>query len=488
MSKENTKNFEVPMKEKLIFAAADIYGGGGAALIGAVYFCYLVAMGIGTVWAGSIIAIARIWDAVTDPVMGVIGDNTRTKWGRRRPYIFFGGMAIIASLAFLFLPLQGLSIKALKIVIYLLAYMCYNTLSTIINVSYSSLSTELATNPRETTQVNSLRLVFSMVASGAIMVGGTYLMDMFLNSQINVTALYLILVFGFGSVFTIPLILAGLFTNERVKIPKEKSALTIKTFVKPFSVKAFVYLLIAYLCAYVCSDLLSTNIVYFANYALDIGVGGAVLLAIILVCTGLTLPIYYKLMAKGLSKPFLFRVGIPVYILGIILLTMVPTSSKIVVIAFCIIVGLGMGGSQMLPWIIFPDVVDIAELKLGNRPTGSFSGIMTFTKKCSSAIAIFLSGLVLKLIGFNEPVADEVTGKIDYTQYAQTDGAILGIKLLIMVSVFVFMTLAFIYIRKLKLTTKRTYEIRNLIEKRNNGEEYTEEEKETYKMIEKELF
>lgn len=487
MKKANT-NYQVPMKEKMIFASADLYGGGAAALVNALYFAFLVAMDVGTVWAGAIVAISRIWDAITDPLMGVIGDNTRTKWGRRRPFIFCGGLIIMISFAFLFLPMQGVSSRAIKVIVYLLAYLFYSTLSTVINVSYSSFSTELSTNPKETTQINSFRLLFSMVSSGISAIGGTFLLDKFISGQINIYTIYLIVVLGFGLLYTLPLILTGIYAKERVTLPKAKSTFTFKTFITPLKVKAFVYLLLGYLFAYVCMDLLSTNIVYFANYALDINIGGAIILAIIMVVTFLTLPVYYKLMSKGIAKPFLFRIGIPIYILGIVLLTMVPLKNTAIAITFCIIIGLGMGGSQMLPWIIFPDVVDVAELKLGHRPTGSFSGVMTFTKKTSSAIAIFLSGLVLRLIGFNEPVADEVTGLIDYEKFVQTDTAIWGIKLLIMVSVVIFMTTAFFAMRKLNLNQNTSLKVRYLIDKRNRGEELNEQDQKDYEQIEKTLF
>ncbi len=478
----------VSMKEKLIFASADLFGGGSNSLIGAIYFCYLVSMGVGTAAAGAIIMIARLWDAVTDPLMGVISDNTRSKWGRRRPYIFFGGLFVIGAFALLFLPLNSMSSTTAKILIYTFGYVVYNTLSTVIAVSYSSMSTEIATSAKETTQVNTLRLLFSMCSGGVATVGGTFLLEQYLSGQFNATTLYLIIVLGFGMLYTIPLILTGLYTHERVELPKEKSAFHVSTFVKPFKVKAFLMLLGGYLAAYVCMDLVSTNIVYFSNYALTANVGGSVILAVVMVCTGLTLPLYYYLMGKGYAKPVLFRIGIPLYIAGIALLTMVNTSSVILVLLFCVIVGVGMGGSQLLPWIIFPDVVDVAELKFKERPTGSFSGVMTFTKKCSSAIAIFLSGLVLKLVNFNEPVADPITGKTNYADFVQPESAIWGIKIMLLVVVAVFMISAFIAMSKLKLSHDRTEIVRKLVEKDRAEIPYTEEEQKEYDSIKKDLF
>ena len=479
---------KVSLREKLIFAAGDLYGGGAPSLINALYFGYLVAMGVGTVWAGAIVAIGRVWDAVSDPIMGVLSDNTRTKWGRRRPYILFGGMLIIASFAFLFLPMPGASEKTLKIIVYLFAYLFYNTLSTVIGISYTSFSAELATTPRETTQVNTLRLIFSMFSSALATVGGAYLLTQFIEGNMNVNTLYFIVVFGFGAAYTIPCILTGLFTRERVVLPETKSTFTVNTFVEPFRVRAFVYLLIGYLFAYVCMDLLTTNVVYFASYALAIDVGGEIILAIIVGVIFVTLPLYYLLLARGVSKPFLFRIGIPVYILGIVLLTMVPLTSMKLLIIFCVLVGLGMGGSQLLPWVIFPDIIDIAELKLANRPTGSFSGVMIFMKKTSSAIAIFLSGVVLRFVGFNEPKADELTGTIDYADFVQPASAVLGLKLLIAVSVLIFMSIAYFAIRKLKLTTAISERVRELIEKRNRGEKFDEKDKRDYEQISRDFF
>ena len=72
--------------ERGFFAFADLYGGGGQALIGVLYLFFLTnVIGLRPALAGIVTLIAEIWDAISDPLMGVIGDNTRTKMGRRRP-------------------------------------------------------------------------------------------------------------------------------------------------------------------------------------------------------------------------------------------------------------------------------------------------------------------------------------------------------------------------------------------------------------------
>ena len=151
-----------------------------------------------------------------------------------------------------------------------------------------------------------------------------------------------------------------------------------------------------------------------------------------------------------------------------------------------------MSGCQMMPWIIFPDVVDVGELKLNDRPTGSFSGIMTFIKKSTSAIAIGISSFVLGLsfIGFIKPTTDYLTGEV--TKYPQPDSAVWGLRMIIMIPVIIFITLAYIFAKKLKLDPTTSHKIKEFIELQQEGklneESMSQEDWAIYKRIEKDLF
>ena len=93
--------------EKFFFAFADLYGGGGQALIGVLYFFFLTnVIGLEPILAGAVTLISEIWDAVSDPLMGIIGDNTRTSMGRRRPYIIISGCLLVVAFELIFLPVD----------------------------------------------------------------------------------------------------------------------------------------------------------------------------------------------------------------------------------------------------------------------------------------------------------------------------------------------------------------------------------------------
>ena len=168
--------------------------------------------------------------------------------------------------------------------------------------------------------------------------------------------------------------------------------------------KVFVY----FSCCPICSlspawTFITANIVFFADYGLKLSKSSSILLIIIMLSYAAVVPVHYKLLSKGFAKPKLFRMGIPLYILGIICICLYPAGAPFwPVPLFCVIIGVGMSGCQLIPWIPFPDVVDVGELKLKERIAGSFSGIMTFIRKASSAIAIAITSWVLGLdiVGF----------------------------------------------------------------------------------------
>ncbi|MGI6701804.1 MAG: MFS transporter [Christensenellales bacterium] len=484
---------KVPLKEKLFFGAADIFGGGAQALISTVFLVFLVNVGIDLKLAGVIVMISKLWDAVSDPMVGIISDNTRTKWGRRRPYMFAGGFLIIISLLLMFIPLHGMSNKVLKFSFYLFSYLFYCTVSTIIMVPYSSMSTEISTDYDEKTRVNTIRLIFSMASSGISALIPTELADRLNNGTMTITQFSIIMICVFGTFYCIPMVLAAIKCKERANIPQEKKKFSFKEFVRPLKVKAFVYLLIAYLFSYSCMDIITANIVFFTKFGLQIKMSSTVLLAVIMLSYAVTVPFLSVLMSKGWSKPKLMRTGIPLYIAGIVFLTVYPTIwfdiPEWPILIFCVMIGLGMSGCQMMPWIIFPDVIDVGELKLKDRPTGSFSGLMTFIKKTTSAIAIGITGLILDLTGFIEPVADQ-DGIV--SSVTQPLSAVLGLRIMILVTVVLFVSITYIYAKKLKLDPKRSRKVTYYIGLQNEGkldnEHMSEEDWRELKAIEEELF
>ncbi|MDR1939190.1 MAG: MFS transporter [Clostridiales bacterium] len=446
---------EIKPFERFCYALGDFFGGGAGGMITAVYVVYLAINGLNPGLAASIVMVAKIWDAISDPLMGVISDNARTKWGRRRPFIFAGGLLITFSLALLFIPLYTVQFTPFKYVVYLLAYLVFSTVSTVIGVPYSSLLTEMTADPAERNKMNTVRMVVSML-SGAISAGvPIILVEILQKGGMKVGAFSLMMIFGFGLLYGVPLVMTAVFTKERLPVPEEKNKFSIKEFVRPLKLKAFLLLVIMYFTAFTCMDLITANIIYMATYGLNVQkFSSFIILVVIMVAYAATIPLHNKLM-KTRSKAFLFRVGIPLYIVGIVSLCLYPKGfSDYLILPIAVLIGLGMSGCQLMPWYIFPDVVDLGELKFNKRNAGAFSGVMTFIRKSTSAVAIGLSGWVLELVKFKPPETDQLTGYV--TRFDQTEGAVWGLRLVIMIPVIVMTAAAFIAATKLKISPERS--------------------------------
>ena len=132
-----------------------------------------------------------------------------------------------------------------------------------------------------------------------------------------------------------------------------------------------------------------------------------------------------------------------------------------------LIMGLGFGGAQMMPWIIFPDTVDVGEMATGARQTGTYSGMMTLARKVGGGLAIGLSGWILEWCGYDSNLPK---GQL------QPQSALTATRLVLGISVAILITFALIASFKYKVNSEKLTRIRYFIEARKSGKKMTDEE------------
>lgn len=480
----------IPLGEKLLYGASDIFGNGMVVIVSMlilVYFNKIIGIGAGI--ASTIIMLAKIWDAISDPLMGNISDNSKFKMGRRKPFMLIGGALVIPALAFLFAPITGLS-NAMKIVFCTFSFLTYCTISTISQVPYMAMAGEISCDHIERDTANVIKLIFGMASAGLSYLIPSALFDMVIRDQLNLNTFYIIMVFGFGIVFSIPLIVGAFAIKERTpyEFEAKKKKFSFKSYTIPLKVKSFRYHLGMYITAFICMDIIAALAVYYCSDVLRgvelFGQEMTTLFVItpMMVVAALMLPVCYRIMKKH-SKQYAFRVFIPVYVLGALGLAVYPTSfHPIIVPISAVLMGIGLGGIQMIPWLIFPDTVDVAELKLGIRDTGSFSGLMTFTRKLATAIAIFLVGWGLSLSGL-------VEGTSETYRPDQPDSAIVAIRVMVIASTIVLMFLAFYFSKKYNVNNEKLLRISYFLnfQRENNLDALSDNEKQEMQALIEEL-
>ena len=126
-----------------------------------VFTFYFSAIGLPIQYIMTAFIIWSIWNAVNDPVMGLLSDRTKTRWGRRKPYIMIGTIPLVIIMTITWLPPTGnITISFVYLLIMLFAY---DTFETMIFVPHSCLFPELYTSVEERAEVNGYMIIFSVI-------------------------------------------------------------------------------------------------------------------------------------------------------------------------------------------------------------------------------------------------------------------------------------------------------------------------------------
>lgn len=494
----------VPLKEKLAYGIGGLMDGGGVSMMSCVMLAYMTKNGIAMTVASTIMMLAKLWDAITDPFMGFISDNTRGKWGRRKPYMFFGGISLFICIFFVFLPVRewGMSVGGFTAYIIIL-YLIWNTCSTVTQVPYCSMASDITPSFRERNNANTVKLVFTAIASGLGYVLPLVFIEALTNPdgtgflfmpQLSSVDFWLCMSIIFGTLFGGGLVICGIFVKERINPKTPKQKFNFKQFVNSYAVpyknRSYRWHIVMYVTAFMCMDIISALAVYYATdvwhgYELfGMKMSSLFIIAPLMVAAVIMFPLARVMMDKK-NKQFAFRMGLPFYIGGGIMLAVMDPSwaPPILVPIVALIMGLGFGGAQMMPWIIFPDTVDVAEMATGARPTGTYSGMMTLARKVGGALGVGMVGWIIGGLGYVENKSDDVAAYIP-----QSDKVLLTIRLVLGISVAVFITVALIASFRYKITSAKLTRIRYFIEARKSGKTLTDEESKEREALVAELY
>ena len=457
----------ITLREKLIFGSGDLFIGGSQVIMAFFYLRFLTdVVQISPALAGTVVLVSKIWDAVSDPVMGVITDNTRTRWGRRKPYFILAFFGIISSFILLWYPV-GFEDEIKKFLYVLLTYIYFSTVSTVCLVPYSSMSSEISTDYTERNTINGMRLFFSQLSSLLAAVLPLTIVDLFDDPATGWMAMAVV----FSIFYAIPWLLMFLFTHERVPLSDKKSTFELSTFIRPFQVRCFRKLIMMYFLAYLSMDVTAATFQYYMYYYLERKSETDLVIGTLLIAQVVLIPLVVYL-ANRFGKAEVFRYSIVIWLLGACLLAVYqPDWPDYAIYLIAAFVGSGVVGCVVMPWSIFPDVTDVGELRFGYRIAGSFSGVLTFSRKFSGAIGIFTVGLILQFSGYRAPIQEMQDGRFTEILQQQPESVITALQLIVFVVPMVLLVPAFFAARTYPLDKQTHGRLRRYLEFQRGQEE-----------------
>jgi GPH family glycoside/pentoside/hexuronide:cation symporter len=412
----------ISLTQKLPFLTKLIYGSGtyGLAAFGmlrqifyAIFLTDVVGLDPRLASLGALVGV--IWDAINDPLVGMLSDRVHSRWGRRRPFLLW--FTIPFALSFLILWWAPPWESQLALTGYVtLAFMLSDTLGTLVAVPYTAMTPEMTPDYDERTSLASYRMFFQLAASLTTALLAPSIVDAALVNGLSQQQGYLIVSGMFGTSAVLPLMLI-FFTVRYGELDAPLEApLDFKTAIRttwanvPFRFAAslnmlnwmaadLVALILPYFLLYwvASGDLTASVNLFGLNLSLEAGVLGLLILVAILVIP------FWSWLATRLSKRATYLIGVTPWLLAYAALIFIQPGQSNLILTISAFAGLGLATGYVLPEAIFPDVIEWDELLTRRRQEGIYYGIKNFFRKISGAFAFFLALQMLGWAGYQTP-------------------------------------------------------------------------------------
>jgi len=429
-------------EKRLPFWVKFLYGSGdwGISSIGmmrsifyAIYLTDVVGLEPRLASFGALVGI--VWDAVNDPLIGVISDRLHTKWGRRRPFLLW--FAIPFGLSFIILWSAPAWESQFALLIYVtISFMISDTLTTLVSVPFMSLTPELTPDYDERTSLTSFRSFFQLVGALSMVIAAPSIVDLVIKAGGSQQQGFMLVGAIFGAISAIPLLLIGLFIKE-TSTPEQQQALPfLETLKAAWKNIPFRYAVGLHMLNWSAVDMVAVTFPYFLLYwvaqgdllasihlfgfdlAYESGFFG-VLMLVCIVC----IP-FWLWLSRVRNKREAYAGGMVFWVAVTLLVYTIQPGQTNYLLLVAALAGIGVSAAYILPDSLFADVIEWDELRTGRRQEGIFYGIRTLIRKLTGALVIFTTLQALGWSGYVTPPEGVV-------QFMQSDSALSMIRLLV---------------------------------------------------------
>lgn len=405
----------VSLKEKIGYALGDAAAGGITWKVMSIAFplFFTNVFGLTVADTAALMLVARLFDVVTDPIMGAIADRTQSRWGTYRPWLIYGALPLgIIFALLLYTPDFGLIGK--RIYAYTL-YLLMMAIYTAVNVPYGSLLGVMTDDDDEKNQFSSYRMVGAYAMGFITLLSFPYLQKMVGGTEAHQ---YAVLGAVLGAIAAAMTLACGLMTKERLK-PVRAEKFSLRPFADLLKNKPWIYLTLIGICTNFFNGFRYAVAGYLITYCLngDVTVNGLIINYTVFMTFGeVTCMIFGGLSPKFTrwvgSKRRAFNISAIICLVFSVAFFFVPMDPAYiwVMVALVVLTSIGVGFYSPLLWSMYADVADYATEKNGTSSTGLIFSSGTMAQKFGTAISGSLVALLLGIAGFISG-SDPATGE-----------------------------------------------------------------------------
>jgi GPH family glycoside/pentoside/hexuronide:cation symporter len=382
---------------------------------------------------GALVGI--VWDAVNDPIIGILSDRLCTRWGRRRPFLLWFAIPFGLSFMILWSAPDWESQTALLIYV-TLTFMLADTLQTLISVPFLSLTPELTPDYDERTALTSFRSFFQLLGALSVVIAAPAIVEMVLASGGTQQQGFVLVGAIFGAIGAIPLLLLGIFVRE-TSTPEQQQSLPFReTFRAAWENIPFRFAVGIHMLNWSAVDMVAITFPYFLLYwvaqgdllasirifGFDLAYESAFFGILMSVCI-LFVP-FWLWLSRIRNKREAYMLGMTFWVTVALLIYTIQPGQTSYLLLIAALAGIGVSAAYVLPDSMFADVIEWDELRTRRRQEGIFYGIRTLIRKLTGALVIFITLQALGWAGYQSPPEGAI-------QFVQSDSALKMIRLLV---------------------------------------------------------
>ena len=366
-------------------------------------FFYTDAVGLPAATAGLIYMIASVFDGVIDPLMGVLADRTRTRWGRYRPYLLFGGVPL--GLAFVLLyyrpPFEGLALAGWMLVAHLVFRVAYTALS----IPYTSLNARITESSAERSTLAGMRMMFATVAGFTV----TMLTQPLAALGHGGPTVGFTLTAGIFAVVATAIFPVVFLTVREPPEGAPEPQLRVRDHWQAVLGNRAFWVVMAGIClAVVCSTALGKSVLYYFKYYLKDESAARIALSLNAAAGLVIIPVWIAV-TRRVGKRAAWLISTVWGLAGLVFFALVDIRSPTLMMGFLVYMQVAALGAAMTFWSMLPDTVEYGEWRTGRRAESFIFGLGQFFLKVALGLGAGLFGWALGAVGYvpNRPQTAE---------------------------------------------------------------------------------